>query len=369
MKPVLSHLLATVLGGLLVFAILYQSPENQEPSSKTPPQVRSNSKLSERAKSKRNLLAKAASLSGESNPDEVNADDADMDAFLTGAGHLPITRARMEKYLEERNHAADAYFSAGLLLDDYEMIRRAHKLDPDNPQYLYSLATNSKAPPEEQLQLARKLMELQPDNSMAAYILAHRQMSQGDPEAARRTLTKSLEMQSYNNFVKHDILSMEDALRATGDSSTGASLYSSLSVARSGSFKLVELALTLREADPATEAEAEENRQFIAHMGSQMHASSRESGYMVGELIGLSLQITSTNGLEDEDPSFYEGMTAGDVRREAKARRDQFMEIQSDFSAFDDAPRHVLDGFAQRMKVLGEYEANVWLRSQLDSTP
>jgi len=284
--------------------------------------------------------------------------------FLRQAGLHHPSRSELENYLSSRNHSAEACLAAGLILQDTELLKEALDREPSNPHALFTLASRGDFPSSQRLAWAAQLHELQPENALASYLIAKLTWEAGDIDSALKALDRAHQQPGFESFASESMMSVTDALRATGSSPGGAALYSVVAGEVSHLSELLSLSRNLQEY--WQEAPPEEGailREQNATLGARL-AGSAESEFIISELAGLAIQNNAYENLPQDAPFPLDGIDSQQLEQSIEQRRTQIRELyQADPIEILRASPEMIEGYAMRVHALGELEALSWLRS------
>ncbi len=296
-------------------------------------------------------------------PDQESNDpyfDPEMKKLMDQLDVRVPSRDELENYITKSNNNAEAMIAAGIILNDSSYFIRALENSPNDAHALYCLALNESTDKSMKIDLAKKLLKEQPDNAIASYLLASLQAESGNVDESINTLLGSFDQKGYDDFYNQTSLKVEDALRGTGSSKTGSALYSLWNVPVPILSKINKVAKTAMEIVPESNPDrAQELRSLAASIGAKI---ANEGSSIINELVGLSVQIKSLKGMEDDDISPFENLSVKEARKSLEQRKNSIRNLTlfepNDFITMDPA---LIESYMNRVRTVGEYEATKWL--------
>ena len=296
-------------------------------------------------------------------PDQESNDsyfDPEMKELMDQLDVRVPSRHQLENYITKSNNNAEALVAAGIILNDSSYFIRALENSPNDAHALFCLALNDSTEELIKIDLAKKLLKEQPDNAIASFLLASLQAESGNVDEFIDTLLGSSNQKGYDDFYNQTSLKVEDALRGTGSSKTGSALYSLWNVPVSILSKINQSAKTVMEIVPESNPErAQELRSLVASIGAKV---CNEDTSIINELVGLSAQIKSLEGMEDDDISHFENLSVEEARKSLEQRKNSIRDLTlfgpQDFITMDPA---LIESYMNRVRTVGEYEATKWL--------
>jgi hypothetical protein len=316
------------------------------------------------------LIANRPSKNSSDTATEGEIVSDDLEALMKKFGASPPSRSQMLDYIASRHGDPEAIYAAGVILGDLDLLREAATKDPNNPQFIFALAIRGELPAEERLTMTTRLLELQPDNAFGSYLLAIQHFNSDHPEAALEALRHSLSQPDLDDYSRQTAMAMEDALRGTGSTGTTAQLYSAFRLPLPYAFGVLQMTgqMDLKNEDlPA--AEIQERRHLVASIGTRF-AEAPLSNTILTELVGLTVQSYSNQGLPEESPSTFEGLTVAQANASVLARRNEIRNnLSPDPAQLLALPREVFSGYTRRLQSLGEFEANRWVNRRIENLP
>lgn len=360
MKFVLTHLLAVSIGALAV--LLIWRPGADETADKSS-EGSGLSHGSERKVSQRSDRRTSAGFKAEREQREIEADLS-----------MPVAGADLTDWVESRKgderSYAEALAGVAVLTNDGELLRKAIETGPENPHLHFLGANSSNFPDEERLEFARQFFLKDPDNSFAGYLYAAKLLGSGAYEEALEVLKAADGRSGSDDFSTSTQLLIEDALMGVGFAPAAAKIRSLTDLQLPHFSELSSFVESLNGIrENLAGSEAEELQGQTASMARRL-ASQAKSSTVLGHLVGLNLEKNALEGLADDDPSPYEGLTAGEVREEIAKERAEIRELVSDFPDVEElimTDPELAERYVDRFRLVGELNAAKWLRRTLES--
>jgi len=306
---------------------------------------------------------KKANTQKKSNPDQNSNDpyhDSEIQELMEQLGvHVP-SHNELENYIIKSGNNAESLVAAGIILNDSSYFIRALENDPNDAHALFCLALNESTDEAVKVDLAKKLLKEQPDNAIASYLLASLQAESGNIDESINTLLGSFEQKGYDDFYNQTSLKVEDALRGTGSSKSGSTLYSLWNVPVPILSNINKTAKTVMALVPKSDPQrAQELRSLVASIGANV---SNEDTSIINELVGLSAQINSLEGMDDDAISHFENLSVKEARNSLEQRKSSIRDLTlfgpQDFISMDP---DLIESYMNRIRTVGEYEATRWL--------
>jgi len=359
-RPLLTHLATALAGGLCLFFLIPGDSGHDSSGSERPRHSDSSARKSSRSPT----FSPVVPFSSQDGEDDDDDGLLDLEKFLEQAGMKIPSRRELEEYLSARNHSAEAYLAAGFILQDAELLRAALEREPSNPHVLFTLASRDDFSPSDRLSWARRLQELQPDNSLASYLVASLAWESGQIDSALSSLERAHGQEGFRTFSSESTLAVTDALRATGSSPGGASLYSTWTAQLPHTHQLLTLSRSLLEhAQTAPPGIAAILREQNATLGLRLTEGSKPTS-TISELVGLAIQNNAYKNLPEGASLPIEGIDAGHFQQSYEQRRQEIREAHAiePLELLRNSP-DLIEGYAMRVQALGELKALSWLRS------
>ena len=302
----------------------------------------------------------------ESTPDQDSLDpyfDPEIKKLMDQLGVRVPSRDELENYITKNDNDVEAIIAAGIILNDSSYYIRALENNPNDAHALYLLALNDSTERSIKIDLAKKLLKEQPNNVMGSYLLASLQAESGDTDESIKTLLGSFNQKGYDDFYNQTSLKVEDALRGTGSSKTGSTLYSLWNVPVPILSKINKTAKTVMALVPESNPErAHELRSLVASIGANV---SNENTSIINELVGLAAQIKSLEGMDNDSVSHFENLSVHEARNSLEQRKNSIRNLTlfgpNDLVSMDSA---LIESYMNRVRTVGEYEATRWLNQR-----
>lgn len=364
MKQIISHAAASAVGmgvGIALIAFLDHDEKHEVSGDGGAPLPNQRS----RASSANHATVRSQPGREETLPDLLAAPDKPDKAKLTDW---------LDAFVGDARATAEAQATVGMLTGDPDLVRKAIASDPSNPFLLFMGSTFGKMPEAERLDLARRAAAADPENAAATYVLAERLFAAGDPKEALRLLTQAADLPRLDDFRTKSAFLAEEALVGAGTHETTAKLASWINARYPfGLSELEKLADSVNSSrGTMSPEEASSAAAAIASMGRRIgDRADADSGFIIDGLIGLRLQKATLAALPDDAPSTYQGLTVSEARvyLEDESRR-----LKEEIGRMPDLPQviashpELMGGYTDRVRTLGELEANRWLNQRMGGT-
>lgn len=356
MRPFLTHLLAATLGMLAV--LVWRAGTNGRDAATTQPK--------EPAGSKSHVMD-AQSVS----PPR----DRPGDNRMSMAEQLskPIALADLESWLASKEGDprcyGEALVTAGLITNTPDLIRRGIEADPQNAHLLFIGSTLTAFPPEERLTMSKRLLEANPKNGLAAFLHASHLLGAGQSDAAIQMLRSSTERSQMDNFGIETQLLTDEAYAAAGLSPSAAKLRSSVTLPMSYISDLRSFVGSLKSLESSLTPDATSKLQSLTASIGHRLADQSKSGMLLNTVLGFSLEQATLDGLPDDAPSPYAGLTVAQARESILAERQairQEMENLPDVETIFSTDPVLMERYIDRVRLTGELEAAQWLRRETE---
>jgi hypothetical protein len=356
-KPLFTHLGSALAGG---FVFLLCAPEASKwgvPGNEDAAQLSNPLRKSTRHPAS-DTGSNHSSLSSKVLKTLPEGDSLEELLAITGI-RLP-TRAELNTYLADNNYPAEGYLAAAMILQDTNLMREAIIREPSNPHILFALASRDDFPDDDRIKWARQLQEVQPDNSLASFLLAALTWENGAQNPALEILSQVDHRKRFQTFTSESIIGLTEALRATGNNPDSSAYYAMLTVDLPHLSQLLSLSQNLQEhAQQSAPEEAFIARRRNASLGTFLAGEND----VISGLVGLSIQ---GNAYEDLPPDVLfpiEGMNPEALSLSIEHRRNQIRDLPIVTDALRTSPE-LTEGYAMRALALGEIEALRWLGSR-----
>lgn len=298
---------------------------------------------------------------------EVLRQDPDSNPASSRQPVAPDGAPRMTGALRFDDSDAAAKIAAGMLMDTPELIRAGIEADPDNPHFLFIGSTRPEFSVEERLLISGRLLELDSENALAAYIHAANLIEYGSYEQGMELLRSSPERFRINDYHAETMLLIEDAYIRSGYSASEAKLKSITDFQLPQLSSLFAFAGSLQELQASLpEERVQELRSLSSLMGVRIGNESR-SGLLINRLMGLAIESKTLEGLDSNAPSHYAGFTVQEARNLIQNEKEEIMEITRQLPDFSDLlinQPELMNRYIDRARSVGELEAAKWLLNE-----
>ncbi|NRA26576.1 MAG: hypothetical protein HRU10_04930 [Opitutales bacterium] len=356
MKTAISHTLAALIGAIVVGVMwVFFGPGVTDVEINRSDQV------------DRNSLVELDGI--EKKPSQPDDRQSEVFDFLKDK---PLSRAAADVWLRgiPRNSLfADRFAAAGMLLVDIDLIRTSLEQEPENPFALYAAANLSGLEPEEQKEFRQRFFEVDSSNALAGYLYAQSLAQSGQMDEAISVLNETSHRTGFENYAQHFMLNAQDVFLAVGNSYSEARALSAAQVVvpyandmRELGDSLIWQALTLSEEDSV------EVRALVSSMGERLSGIGL-GRYAVEYLSGISIERAGLEGLPEDYPSPYDGLSVAQARRSIDDEYDRVVRVLRETRPLIDAVNTDPDlwsRYAERINLCGEVNAIDWLKAELD---
>ena len=267
----------------------------------------------------------------------------------------------------------DAYGAAqviaGIITNNTDLVRAGIHSDPQNPHLLCVGATHKGFSEEYRQELSRRFLELDPENSLAAYIHSANLFEAGEIEQGVQTLKSSESRFDYNDYSKDTVLLMEDAYIGSGLDLQTAKLGSTYGLPLPHLFSMGDLIKSIHGMQESmSEEDASELRSLSAMMGMRITNETQPGSFMT-HLVGLNLEEKTLEGLETGSLSPYDGLTVGEALQEIRDERIELLEITQrtpELEMVFEGNRELQTRYIDRVRYVGEVDAMKWLLREIE---
>lgn len=281
-----------------------------------------------------------------------------------------ITAADLDPWLAAKkgdSHAlAEAQAIAGLIAENPDWIRQAIELDPDNAHLLFIGATHSAFSEAERLSLSARFYQQDAQNGLAAFIFAAQLFKNGDTKKGIEILQSSQGRPRIDTFAIQTQLLMDDAYIAAGYSPLEAKTHSLFGLKIPYYSDLQSLVTSIHGMGHSLPPEQAANlRALSATIGMRLKEQTRSVTF-VDHLIGLKLEEKTLEGLADDSPSPYQGITVQEARNAITREREELRKVMqlAPLDTIMASDSESVAGYIDRIRLLGEREAAKWWLEQ-----
>ncbi len=210
---------------------------------------------------------------------------------------------------------AQALLAVYMIKGDSDMLRKAIAADPNNPQLLLHGSCQSVFSDAERLELSKRLLTKDPNNTMAAYLYAHELARSGDMQGSIDMMRNSQQLSEFKLYREQTFEALENAYKAAGCSPLIAKILGAQDLSTSPILSIHPL--FTKHYDPHLETlppeDALELRSLFASVEHNMRHVNK-SPLVIDELMGIAIASNSLKGLDDNTPSHFQGMTVAEAK-------------------------------------------------------
>lgn len=251
--------------------------------------------------------------------------------------------------------------AAGIILQDATLLQSALDLDPKNPHILFLLALEESVETVTKLLLAKTLLEEQPDNLIASYLLSSIYIDLGEFDNAINTMLGTQKQNSFNDYFKESANIVNNCLVEFNNAEAGASFYSIFNLPLPMGIKYRQISKFLKENFDRSEPDQKMIfRKITAKMGSSL---VEQRGLLINELIGISIQKMSMDDMNENDESPFHGITVLEARENIRLQKEEIRKSAvTDIDQIPDLEDKTISRWCELVLEKGEFEANRWLK-------
>ena len=311
------------------------------------------------------ITTRISGISKQKNISIHNSDDKDEATQLFEKFDLKIPSRDEFENLILSDEKIETMIAAGIILKDPSFFHAALELNPNNPHVFFLLAQENSISLEKKLAFARNLLELQPDNLVASYLLSSIQIELEEYDASIKTLLETDKQNLFNDFFEETATIVKNCLLEFNNSEAGASLYSIFNMPVPMALKYRQISKFLSENQALLEARSIQTRKIIAEIGSNL---VNQRGLIINELVGISIQKMAMDNMDDEDPSPFEGMNIIQAKKNLELQKKEIRDsAATDVFQISDLDHETIILWSDLILEKGEFEANRWIKSKLNS--
>ena len=273
----------------------------------------------------------------------------------------------LERYLIAHERSRESLIAACLASGDPELIREAAERFPDDPMVLM-LALGRDAYPDQRREWAENLKRMQPENALAAYLMAWASLEDGDSVAALDELWRGVGLKSFDAFLKEGVLSLEGFHLELGCSPEEAKFRGAmeLSLPYVQRIHAVTKKLESMSQGAASKDQATELAVLGAAIGNQF--SEGPGKQLVGQqLVGLRTEERFLRLLDPDLASPYLSDSPRSLIQQIEVERQRIIDASHTVNYDALLAEGLLSHYIDRVMVEGEASANTWAGERLDS--
>ena len=210
---------------------------------------------------------------------------------------------------------AQALLAVYMIKGDSDMLRKAIAADPNNPQLLLHGSCQSVFSDAERLELSKRLLTKDPNNTMAAYLYAHELARSGDMQGSIDTMRNSQQLSEFKLYREQTFEALENAYKAAGCSPLIAKILGAQDLSTSPILSIHPL--FTKHYDPHLETLPPEDALELRSLSASVEHNMRhvnKSPLVIDELMGIAIASNSLKGLDDNTPSHFQGMTVAEAK-------------------------------------------------------
>jgi len=210
---------------------------------------------------------------------------------------------------------AQALLAVYMIKGDSDMLRKAIAADPNNPQLLLHGSCQSVFSDAERLELSKRLLTKDPNNTMAAYLYAHELARSGDMQGSIDMMRNSQQLSEFKLYREQTFEALENAYKAAGCSPLIAKILGAQDLSTSPILSIHPL--FTKHYDPHLETLPPEDALELRSLSASVEHNMRhvnKSPLVIDELMGIAIASNSLKGLDDNTPSHFQGMTVAEAK-------------------------------------------------------
>ena len=310
------------------------------------------------------ITTRIPGISKQKNLSTHNSDDKDEGTQLFERFDLKIPSRDEFETLILNDAKIETMIAAGIILKDPSFFYAALELNPNNPHVFFLLAQENSISSEKKLTFARNLLELQPDNLVASYLLSSIQIELEEFDTSIKTLLETDKQNLFNDFFEETATIVKNCLLEFNNSEAGASLYSIFNMPVPMASKYRQISKFLSENEGSLE-QSIQTRNIIAEIGSNL---VNRGGLIINELVGISIQKMAMNNMEEYDSSPFEEMNVIQARNNLKLQKIEIRESAAiDIFGISNLKHQTIIEWCNMILEKGEVEANRWILPKVDN--
>lgn len=278
---------------------------------------------------------------------------------------LPVpSQGEIDAFLARRGRSRESLVAAGLLTDNLDLLREAAERFPDDPHVQF-LAITNRLFPDQQRAWVERFRASQPDNSLAAYLMAGELFAAGDTAAALEELRVGANLGTFRDFSAESMLGIEAAALDLGGDALGAKLRSTFGLQLPYLRQLRDTIGQLETARQATVSpqEAAELAALGVAIGNDLSQGSA-SRLLINQLVGMSIETKFLQQLEPDAEYPYFNGTPAELLAEIEADCETIKEGAAVADRALELDEPLLLHYLDRVRISSEWEALEWLRAR-----
>jgi hypothetical protein len=279
----------------------------------------------------------------------------------------PWTADTLERYLIAHERSRESLIAAFHASGDPELIREAAERFPTDPMVLM-LALGRDVSPDQRREWADKLKRMQPENALAAYLLAWTCLEGGDSVAALDELWRGVGLKSFDPFLEESVLSLEGFYLEIGCSPEEARLRGAMEISLPYVQRIQDITKELLSMSQgaASKDQAAELAILGAAIGNQFSEGPGKQ-LVIQQLVGLRAEEQFLRLLDPDLASPYLSDSPRSLIHQIHEERRRIFRA-SEAINYDELQREgLLSQYIDRVMVEGEASANTWVDERLDS--
>ena len=210
---------------------------------------------------------------------------------------------------------AQALFAVSMIKGDSDMLRKAIAADPNNPQLLLHGSCQSDFSDAERMELSKRLLTKDPNNTMAAYVYAHELARSGDMQGSIDMMRNSQQLSEFKLYREQTVEALENAYKAAGYPPLIAKILGTQDLSTRPISSIHQL--FTKHYDPHLETLPPEDALELRSLSASVEHNMRhvnKSPTVIDELMGIAIASNSLKGLDDNAPSHFQGMTVAEAK-------------------------------------------------------
>jgi hypothetical protein len=219
---------------------------------------------------------------------------------------------------------AQALFAVSMIKGDSDMLRKAIAADPNNPQLLLHGSCQSDFSDAERMELSKRLLTKDPNNTMAAYVYAHELARSGDMQGSIDMMRNSQQLSEFKLYREQTVEALENAYKAAGYPPLIAKILGTQDLSTRPISSIHQL--FTKHYDPHLETLPPEDALELRSLSASVEHNMRhvnKSPTVIDELMGIDIASNSLKGLDDNAPSHFQGMTVAEAKAELLREKEE----------------------------------------------